>query len=169
MASSSFFNDDPADGTTDAPDVLGRQPYAEHAVRMLRRVRQQSDSGVLALIGPWGSGKSSVLGMVTRLLQQPGQGEPWLIAELNPWMYPDLDSLATALFSEIRQCLPSDARWGETRKRLAAFGKAVSPLGAWGCWLESTPSSCWKAWPVRWLGTPAPLPPSGRSRPVCVT
>ena len=132
MASSSFFNDDPADGTTDAPDVLGRQPYAEHAVRMLRRVRQQSDSGVLALIGPWGSGKSSVLGMVTRLLQQPGQGEPWLVAELNPWMYTDLDSLATALFAEIRQCLPSDARWGETRKRLAAFGKAVSPLGALG-------------------------------------
>lgn len=127
MSSSSFFNDDPA---APGDDALGRGVYAEHAVGMLRRVRQQSDSGVLALIGPWGSGKSTVLGMITSLLTQPRSAvEPWLVAELNPWMYADLDSLTAGLFAEIRQSVPRDKRWRETRKQLAAFAQAVSPLG----------------------------------------
>ncbi|MFD0567962.1 P-loop NTPase fold protein [Kitasatospora gansuensis] len=65
-----FFNDDPVDGGPDAPDLLGHQRYAHHAVGLLNEVRCQSESGVLALIGPWGSGKSSVLQMVLRNLRQ---------------------------------------------------------------------------------------------------
>jgi predicted KAP-like P-loop ATPase len=69
--------------------------------------------------------------MIMKLISQPG-AEEWRIAELNPWMYSDLDSLAAALFMEIRQALPADRRWKETRKKIAAFGEAVSPLGALG-------------------------------------
>jgi energy-coupling factor transporter ATP-binding protein EcfA2 len=124
-----IFNDDPVEGTPSSPDLLGRRAYAEHAVDMLRRVREQSDSGVLALVGAWGSGKSSVLQMITGSLRA-SDGDGWRIAELNPWLYPDLNSLAAALFTEIRQALPDDKRWSIARERIAAFGKAVSPVGA---------------------------------------
>lgn len=132
MAGERFFNDDPVDGSPDAPDLLGRQQYAQHAVALLQQVREQSESGVLALIGPWGSGKSSVLQMTIRHLENTAAGtdtNPWSVAELNPWMYSDLESLTLALFSEIRSALPDDRQWSELRRKIGAFGQSISPLG----------------------------------------
>ena len=128
MASTRLFNDDPVDGSQASPDLLGRKKYARHAAALLRRVREQSDSGVLALIGPWGSGKSSVLQMTMEALKEDAP-DPWSVAELNPWMYSDLESLTAALFAEIREALSKDARWSESRKRLSEFGQAISPMG----------------------------------------
>ncbi len=130
MVGARFFNDDPVDGSREAPDLLGREPYARHAITLLQRVRAQSESGVLALIGPWGAGKSSVLQMMLQRLEAENNRDTgWLVAELNPWLYTDLDSLVLALFSEIRAALPRGRRWSEARKRIGEFGQAVSPLG----------------------------------------
>ncbi len=128
MNDARFFNDEPFlddEGT----DLLGRAQYAGHAVELLGRVRAQTETGVLALIGPWGSGKSSVLGKVIRLLQSRNGSDAWLVAELNPWLYSDLESLTAALFSEIRAALPKGERWSEARQNIGSFGQAISPLG----------------------------------------
>ncbi|MFD7002999.1 P-loop NTPase fold protein [Streptomyces mirabilis] len=93
------------------------------------RTPGEAQTGVLALIGSWGSGKSSVLGKVTRQLRESENGEGWLVAELNPWLYSDLESLTLALFSEIREALPNDERWSEARQKIGGFGQAISPLG----------------------------------------
>ncbi|MFJ2193901.1 P-loop NTPase fold protein [Kitasatospora sp. NPDC087861] len=129
MASPQFFNDDTVDGSPSRPDLLGRGTYSQHCVELLRRVRAQSDSSVLALIGPWGSGKSSVLEMTIDLLTATGT-DPWLVAEVNPWLYPDLESLTAALFAEIRNALPKDKRWSKSRESLAEFGNSIAPLGS---------------------------------------
>ena len=51
---------------------------------LLKRVRAQSESGVLALIGPWGSGKSTVLQLAIQQLKGPRRaatdGIQWRIA-----------------------------------------------------------------------------------------
>jgi hypothetical protein len=127
-----LFSDDPVDGTEVAPDVLGRRAYVEHVVALLERVRDQSDSSVLAMIAPWGAGKSSVLAMTISLLKAGGDADGWLVAEYNPWTYSDLESLVQGFFAELRQALPKDARWSEARQRLGEFAKAISPLGALG-------------------------------------
>ncbi|MFF8611023.1 P-loop NTPase fold protein [Streptomyces sp. NPDC015346] len=129
MASAHFFNDEPFLDHEEGPDLLGHGQYAQHVISLLDRVRAQTETGVLALIGPWGSGKSSVLGKVTRRLQESENGEGWLIAELNPWLYSDLESLTLALFSEIREALPKSERWSEAREKIGGFGQAISPLG----------------------------------------
>jgi energy-coupling factor transporter ATP-binding protein EcfA2 len=129
MANSRFFSDDSVDGSPSRPDLLGRRKYAQSSVELLRRVREQSDSGVLALIGPWGSGKSSVLEMTIGLLKE-ATADQWLVADLNPWLYPDLDSLTAALFAEIRNALPKDKRWSKSRESLAEFAKEIAPLGS---------------------------------------
>ncbi|MFE4825093.1 P-loop NTPase fold protein [Streptomyces sp. NPDC056704] len=129
MADARFFNDEPFLDHEEGPDLLGHGQYAQHVISLLDRVRDQTETGVLALIGPWGSGKSSVLGKVTRLLRETGNGEGWLTAELNPWLYSDLESLTLALFSEIREALPNDERWSEARQKIGGFGQAISPLG----------------------------------------
>ncbi|MGW2869936.1 P-loop NTPase fold protein [Kitasatospora sp. NPDC001225] len=129
-----FFNDDPVDGSAVLPDLLGHERYADHSVGLLREVRDQSESGVLALIGPWGSGKSSVLKMVLRRLRN-AEPASWSVAELNPWLYSDLDSLTAALFSEIRAALPKGERWSVAREKVRDFGVSVSPLGKIGGFL----------------------------------
>ncbi|MFD8001174.1 P-loop NTPase fold protein [Streptomyces mirabilis] len=129
MADARFFNDEPFLDHEEGPDLLGHGQYAQHVISLLDRVRDQTETGVLALIGPWGSGKSSVLGKVTRRLRETGNGEGWLTAELNPWLYSDLESLTLALFSEIREALPNDERWSEARQKIGGFGQAISPLG----------------------------------------
>ncbi|SOE19064.1 KAP family P-loop domain-containing protein [Streptomyces sp. OK228] len=128
MSDARFFNDEPF-LDDEGSDLLGREQYARHAVELLGRVRAQTETGVLALIGSWGSGKSTVLGKVIRLLQRQDDREGWLIAELNPWLYSDLETLTAALFSEVRAALPKGRRWSEVRKTLGGFGQAISPLG----------------------------------------
>ncbi|MER7316466.1 MULTISPECIES: KAP family P-loop NTPase fold protein [Streptomyces] len=129
MADAHFFNDEPFLDHEEGPDLLGHGQYAQHVISLLDRVRAQTETGVLALIGPWGSGKSSVLGKVTRRLRETANDDGWLVAELNPWLYSDLESLTLALFSEIREALPNDGRWSEAREKIGGFGKAISPLG----------------------------------------
>ncbi|MEU2518855.1 P-loop NTPase fold protein [Streptomyces sp. R17] len=129
MVNAHFFNDEPFLDHEEGPDLLGHGQYAQHVISLLDRVRAQTETGVLALIGPWGSGKSSVLGKVTRRLQESKNEEGWLVAELNPWLYSDLESLTLALFSEIREALPKSERWSEAREKIGGFGQAISPLG----------------------------------------
>ncbi|WP_406294356.1 KAP family NTPase [Embleya sp. NBC_00888] len=130
MSSRPFFSDEPVNGSPGRPDALGRGRYAEHVVRILRRVRGQDDSVVLSLVGSWGSGKSSVLNLVTSRLSYEASGqEAWSIAELNPWLYQDPESLALALFGEIREALPKGDRWSTARQTLASYAGAVSPIG----------------------------------------
>ncbi|WP_392966241.1 P-loop NTPase fold protein [Streptomyces sp. LN245] len=129
MPNARFFNDEPFLDHEDGPDLLGYEQYAHHVVGLLDRVRKQTETGVLALIGPWGSGKSTVLGKVTRRLRSAGSEDGWLVAELNPWLYSDLESLKIALFSEIREALSKDERWSDARQKIGAFGQAISPLG----------------------------------------
>ncbi|GAA2638727.1 KAP family P-loop NTPase fold protein [Streptomyces axinellae] len=130
MADVRFFNDEPFLDHEEGPDLLGHGQYAQHVINLMDRVRNQTETGVLALIGPWGSGKSSVLGKVTRRLRDGAASDDgWLVAELNPWLYSDLESLTLALFSEIREALPDDGRWSEAREKIGGFGKAISPLG----------------------------------------
>ncbi|MFJ4343290.1 P-loop NTPase fold protein [Streptomyces sp. NPDC088915] len=130
MADAHFFNDEPFLDHEEGSDLLGHGQYAHHVIGLLGQVRAQTETGVLALIGPWGSGKSSVLGKVTRRLRDDAANDDgWLVAELNPWLYSDLESLTLALFSEIREALPKNERWSEAREKIGGFGKAISPLG----------------------------------------
>lgn len=132
MSEDRYFSDDPVDGSPEAPDLLGRHDYAGHLAKLLDAVRAQSESSVMALVGSWGSGKSSVLAMAIRELQTTSGSNGWLIAEFNPWMQSDLESLLAGFFAELREALPKDRKWKETRKKIGEFGKSVSPLGKLG-------------------------------------
>ena len=126
MTSGSFFADDPIGGTDSAADKLGRDTYARHLVTLLERIRCQSESSVLAVIGPWGSGKSSVLSMTLREL---ASSKDWRLAEFNPWAYSGLEAMLFGFFSELSAALPEERRPDDTRKRIGAFVERISPFG----------------------------------------
>lgn len=122
-----LLSDDPRDGTNERPDELDRQVYANQLAGLLDSVRAQSESTVLALIGDWGSGKSSVLEMLQQKMK-----DPWLVANFNPWTYTDAPSLHRGFFGELISALPEEDRPSNARTKIGEFARAISPLGKIG-------------------------------------
>jgi hypothetical protein len=126
---SGFFGDDPVNGTSEAPDRLGRQPYAQHLVTLLARVSSTSESSVLAMIGPWGGGKSSILEMTLGMLRKH---DGWRVAEFNPWAYADLGAMVVGFFEEILLALPEELRPKQTREAFAGWVQKMRWVGKVG-------------------------------------
>jgi predicted KAP-like P-loop ATPase len=124
-----LLSDDARDGTDERPDELDRQGYADRLASLLGNVRIQSESTVLALIGDWGSGKSSVLAMLQQRLQD---NDLWQVATFNPWTYPDTTSLHRGFFGELMHALPKDGRPGDARTKVGELARTISPLGKLG-------------------------------------
>lgn len=129
-------------------DLLGRGDFVRRLVSALitddnRRARGR----VLALDGPWGAGKSSLLHLVANELERRC-GSRLVLFRFNPWLVASGDDLLRAFFKEFSEALPNDWRglcgWiaaaGDVTAR-KAFRKAAGELlvlagdsatGGWG-------------------------------------
>jgi predicted KAP-like P-loop ATPase len=123
-----LLSDDARDGTPERPDELSRWTFIGHLAGLLDNVRAQSESSVMALIGDWGSGKTTVLELLTRRLDSA----TWLVGTFNPWNYPDTAALQRGFFAELAATLPEDARPGNARAKIGALARTLSPIGALG-------------------------------------
>ncbi|MFZ1181160.1 MAG: P-loop NTPase fold protein [Herbaspirillum sp.] len=96
-------------------DLFGYAPFAENLADSICRY-QDSDGLVLAIYGPWGSGKSTVLGYVNHYLeQQPDESRPVVVA-FNPWWFSGQENLARAFLGQLQVVLPTKS---EKFKKLA--------------------------------------------------
>jgi predicted KAP-like P-loop ATPase len=102
-------------------DLLGRASFADSLSSAIKGWNG-NESLIIALYGPWGSGKSSVKNMVLQSLRSDEADCP-LIVEFNPWQWSGQDQLAEAFFREIGLLLGrSDG--SEDGKRRAARWRA---------------------------------------------
>ena len=85
---------------------------------------------VLGLVGPWGSGKTSIISMLRQQLTSATRVTQWLVAELNPWAYGDLTALKAGFFAEIRAVMPKDAAWKDRGAAVGELAERAAPLGA---------------------------------------
>lgn len=138
-----LLGDDPRDGSEERPDELDRTGFVDYVGGLVNRVREQSDSSVMALIGEWGSGKSSILSQLCRNFRE--NDGPWTVVEFNPWSYPDPESLQVGFFTELRAQLPKDARDNDLRKKIGQLSKAVSPYSKVISVVGVDPSDSFKA------------------------
>lgn len=67
-------------------DLFGHAPLAESLTNSICRY-SGNDGLVLALYGPWGSGKSTVLSYVRHFLEQRTKEEQPTIVTFNPWWF----------------------------------------------------------------------------------
>ena len=89
--------------------------------RRIQSLEPASTSVVFGLVGPWGSGKSTIVNMVLETME-----EPWLTATFAPWAATGSGGLVLEFFRTV------DAVLGGRHAKFAAAKRAVRDYGGWG-------------------------------------
>lgn len=130
-------------------DVLGYASFAENLAKAIMKA-PPSDGLVLAVFGPWGSGKSTVLNFVVHHLNELSDEQQPIIVRFNPWWFAGQEDLTRRFFDQLAveihrwemQQIASDQGVGQRARRwlaerrqpvaavvgkIAALGQAFSP------------------------------------------
>jgi hypothetical protein len=115
-------------------DKLDRQPFVKTVASLIGNLADSNDSTVLGLVGPWGSGKTTVLHYIARELDSSVK-----VVKFNPWSFDDDVALQSELYSAILEAFPKGShrnirtratgllsRGAPALKALPEFGGAAS-------------------------------------------
>ncbi|ORI20820.1 hypothetical protein BJD99_07335 [Rhodococcus sp. 1163] len=96
-------------------DRLDRKQFARRIAERIRRAGQ-GPSVVFGLAGPWGSGKTSALNMITDVIaiEHP---KTWSVVKFTPWSAADTTSLTEEFYRAIAFAMPPGEH-GDNAKRL---------------------------------------------------
>ena len=109
-------------------DLFGHAPFAESLANSICRY-PGNDGLVLALYGPWGSGKSTVLSYVRHFLEQRPEAEQPAIVAFNPWWFSGQENLARAFLGQMQAVLPAkNAKFKKLGDLLGDFAEGVGGL-----------------------------------------
>lgn len=130
-----FSADRPIPGRKE--DRFQRAGFADALVTQVLAL-PKSDSFVLGLIGPWGSGKTSILSMVEEAVATK---DDVVVLKFNPWLFSGTEQLAAHFFQELAAQLHelSDKKLQQAGDLLVGYSEALSPLSALpfiGKWAE---------------------------------
>jgi hypothetical protein len=119
-------------------DLLGRRAFAEALVSRIRDERGRSlahnalrprerldedpdpDSFMLHLEGPWGSGKTSLLGFMRNELRSGD--EPWIVVDFNAWQHQRVGEPLWFMIRDVYRTALAEAGWqGRLRLRWDSF------------------------------------------------
>ena len=92
--------------TDPAQDLFGHAPFAKTLAKAIRDY-SSGDGIVLALYGPWGSGKSTVLAYVQHELENGPEDDRPIVVQFNPWWFSGQEHLAKAFLGQLQTLLPS--------------------------------------------------------------
>lgn len=109
-------------------DLFGHAPFAESLANSICRY-PGNDGLVLALYGPWGSGKSTVLSYVRHFLEQSPEAERPVIVTFNPWWFSGQENLARAFLGQLQAVLPAKSeKFKKLGDLLGDFAEGVGGL-----------------------------------------
>jgi predicted KAP-like P-loop ATPase len=134
----------PADNPIESSDQdeLGRVRVAETLAREILSL-DASAGCVVGILGPWGSGKTSLLNLMRGDLKKSDRD--LAILEFNPWMFSGTDELLQTFFIEVgAQFRGRTDRLAELANDIEAYGEIVAPLRLLpviGVWVERARSA----------------------------
>lgn len=109
-------------------DLFGHAPFASSLADSICRY-PGSDGLVLALYGPWGSGKSTVLSYVQHFLERRPESEQPVLVKFNPWWFSGQENLARAFLGQLQAVLPAKSeKFKQLGDLLADFAEGVGGL-----------------------------------------
>ncbi|WP_181110062.1 MULTISPECIES: P-loop NTPase fold protein [unclassified Rathayibacter] len=106
----------------DSEDSFGRASFTDTIVKRIQSASATDSSTVFGLVGPWGSGKTSISDRV-----RVGLANDWLIADFTPWSSGDAASMSLEFVSTLADLLGEKAA-GESRAKLASYAGFIAPL-----------------------------------------
>jgi len=91
----------------------------------------------VGLLGDWGSGKSSLMAITRRELEQFRKGDasesPYLCVSFSPWQYEDYDDVKVALMTTILDAIGDRiADDAPEQKKVSALRRCARGFGRWG-------------------------------------
>lgn len=109
-------------------DLFGHAPFAKSLADSIC-LYPGNDGLVLALYGPWGSGKSTVLNYVRHYLcQRPALEQP-VVVTFNPWWFSGQENLARAFLGQLQAVLPAKSeKFKLLGDLLADFAEGIGGL-----------------------------------------
>lgn len=111
--------------TNPQDDQLGFARFAQHLASSI--CNMPSSSGfVIALNGPWGSGKSTVLNFVRYYLDNLHKSDAPLVLVYNPWTFPSRDDLTRSLLEQFLALSKTHKLAHGFQKTLARFAAAYA-------------------------------------------
>ncbi len=118
---SNYIHDRPAQ-----VDSLGRTHFAE-ALSTALLLPRDSPGLVVGVEGSWGSGKSTLIGFITKILSKKTSEKPPIVVEFNPWMISNTGALVEALITQIATSIGKDFEYSE--KGIKAGQKLLNYVG----------------------------------------
>ena len=115
-----MWTDEPFDIYSEDP--FGRGSFVETVVGRIQLANANDPSTVFGLVGPWGSGKTSILGRI-----RAGLADDWLVADFTPWSSGDAASMSLEFVNTVADLL-GEKTAGETRAKLARYAGFIAPL-----------------------------------------
>jgi predicted KAP-like P-loop ATPase len=109
-------------------DRLGYGPFAKHLADSVCRMNVLGGF-VIAVYGPWGFGKSTLLNFFDYYLQQKPEDEQPIIVHFNPWLFSSDEDITKRFISQIQTSLSQVKALPEGFKaRITNLLKAVSEI-----------------------------------------
>lgn len=127
-SSSDFHSDRAVAG--DGVDEFNRRPFAKQIARTIASGRSD-DSLVIAIHGPWGDGKTTVLNFIAKELEeQPNTA----VVRFNPWYFRDEPTLIASFFEVLATSLGGKltTKTEDIGKELKKYGNLASALSLSG-------------------------------------
>jgi len=117
-------------------DVLDRGKIAKVIATEIRDL-DASQGAVVGILGPWGSGKTSLINLVRdELTQQP----PLPVLDFNPWLFSGTEDLIQSFFRELAEQLRiGSGKLDSVADELERYGDVIAPLQVLpvlGAWIE---------------------------------
>lgn len=118
----------PSDNPIKKPeeDLLLRTGVANNLVSEIRDL-DASEGFVMAVMGPWGSGKTSLINLVRLGLDD----EPKILhIDFNPWMFSGTEQLVSIFFTElaVQLKIKDGKKFAKIAGEIEAYGELLNPL-----------------------------------------
>jgi predicted KAP-like P-loop ATPase len=110
-------------------DKFNRSRFVETLVRAIRQGSGKQGSTVLALMGPWGCGKTSIKNFAVKELAQ-GPTDP-RVMEFSPWQVSGTGKITTLFFESLVQQISGENEIPDAsskRKALRLYGNLLSKV-----------------------------------------
>lgn len=118
-----------ADASKGRPDKYSRSELALRVAEALVRA-DEAESLVLALDGPWGSGKSWLIDRVTKVLENGEAGAPAKVVHFNPWLIGEESALILDFLVQVALELSAvDAATDKAKKTASSLLRYAKVLG----------------------------------------